>query len=163
MQQLELHKTSIDLPGDVRIEMIELLNQQLADSFDLYSQAKQAHWNVKGMQFIALHELFDSLAEQLEAFIDKVAERAVALGGTAQGTARQSAAASRLSEFPEGITSGPDHVAALVDRYAALSASTRAAIDTSETKGDMGTADLFTEMVRGLDKSLWFLEAHIQD
>ena len=156
------HKTSIDIASDVREGMIGLLNAQLSDSMDLFSHLKQAHWNVKGMQFIALHELFDSLAEELDGFIDTIAERAVALGGTAMGSVRQAAGASRLPEYPVDITRGEDHVGALVKRYAMLAASTREAITSAIEAGDDGTADLFTEVVRGLDKSLWFLEAHIQ-
>lgn len=156
------HKTSIDLDGETREQIITLLNQQLADTFDLYSQTKQAHWNVKGMQFIQLHELFDQLAGELLPYVDDMAERATTLGGTALGTARMASTASRLSEYPANAFGGQESVAALVERYAALAASTRAAIDTSGNLGDADTADLFTGISRGLDKSLWFLEAHLQ-
>ncbi len=155
------YKTSIDLDGETREQIIALLNQQLADTFDLYSQTKQAHWNVKGAQFFQLHELFDKLAGETLVYVDDIAERATALGGTALGTARMSAAASRLPEYPD-IVGGQESVAALVERYAALAACTRAAIDVSATLSDGGTADLFTGISRGLDKSLWFLEAHLQ-
>lgn len=156
------HKTSIDLDGETREQIITLLNQQLADTFDLYSQTKQAHWNVKGMQFIQLHELFDQLAGELLPYVDDMAERATSLGGTALGTARMASAASRLPEYPANAFGGQESVTALVERYAALAASTRAAIDTSGNLGDADTADLFTGISRGLDKSLWFLEAHLQ-
>lgn len=156
-----LHATRNDLPQDVRAKMVGLLNQQLADTSDLFSQVKQAHWNVKGPQFIALHELFDELAAQLLAHIDEIAERGVQLGGSAAGTVRMAASASRLSEFPD-ISDGLEVVAALADRYAALAASTRAGIDAADEAGDMDSADLFTEVSRGLDKALWFLEAHLQ-
>lgn len=155
------YKTSIDLDGETREQITALLNQQLADTFDLYSQTKQAHWNVKGAQFFQLHELFDKLAGDTLVYVDDIAERATTLGGTALGTARMSAAASRLPEYP-GIVGGQESVAALVERYAALAASTRAAIDASDNLGDADTADLFTGISRGLDKSLWFLEAHLQ-
>ena len=155
------YKTSIDLDGETREQVIALLNQQLADTFDLYSQTKQAHWNVKGAQFFQLHELFDKLAGDTLVYVDDIAERATTLGGTALGTARMSAKASRLPEYPD-IVGGQESVAALVERYAALAASTRAAIDASDNLGDADTADLFTGVSRGLDKSLWFLEAHLQ-
>src|ERR1044071_2135764 len=100
MGKLKNYKTSIDLPAEVREQVITLLNQHLADTFDLYSQTKQAHWNVKGPQFFQLHELFDKLADQLQDFADVIAERVTALGGTALGTVRMSAAASRLPEYP---------------------------------------------------------------
>ena len=154
--------THHDLPEDVRQTMIQLLNEQLADTFDLYSQTKQAHWNVKGPDFIQLHELYDDLAEKLLDFADTIAERATALGGVASGTARMSASASRLEEFPGGPLGGQESVHLLVERYAALARSTRQAIDQSDQAGDMDTNDLFIEVSRELDKSLWFLEAHIQ-
>jgi len=154
--------TRNNLPSEVRERMIDLLNQQLADTFDLYSQAKQAHWNVKGPQFFELHELFDKLAEELTEYVDSIAERATALGGTAMGTVRMSASASRLSESPVDEAGDLFCVETLAARYSALGATTRAAIDRAAGEGDAATADLFTEVARGLDKRLWFLEAHLQ-
>jgi starvation-inducible DNA-binding protein len=154
--------TRIDLAAEVRGPVIALLNQHLAGTFDLYSQTKQAHWNVKGAQFYPLHELFDKLAEELEGYVDMIAERATALGGLALGTVRLSAANSQLAELPLEVTDSLPTVEALAERYAALAGSTRRAIDTADEKGDADTADLFTEVSRGLDKALWFLEAHLQ-
>src|SRR5215813_8798801 len=142
-------QTKIDLPQNVREKAIALLNQQLADTFDLFSQIKQAHWNVKGMQFHQLHLLFDSLAEEVEEYVDLIAERATSLGGMAMGTARMAAAASRLEEYPITAVDGKQHVEALVARFAALGASTRSAIDASAEFGDADTADVFTEISRG--------------
>ncbi|QXD16762.1 DNA starvation/stationary phase protection protein Dps [Rhodocaloribacter litoris] len=159
---LPRHKTRIDLAPEVREAMIELLNQQLADTFDLFSQTKQAHWNVKGPEFIALHGLFDDLADQLRDYVDKIAERATTLGGTAAGTVRMAASSTRLPEYPVEVFDGMAHVEALAERYAALAETTRAAIGLAEEAGDISTADLFTEVSRGLDKALWLLEAHLQ-
>jgi starvation-inducible DNA-binding protein len=155
-------KTRIDLPADRRDKLAALLNQQLADTFDPQDQAKQAHWDVKGPQFHQLHELFDDLADQLREQVDLIAKRATALGGTALGTVRMAAAASRLAEYPLDAGGSMQHVEALAGRYAALAATTRSAIDAAADLGDADTADLFTEVSRGLDKSLWFLEAHLQ-
>jgi starvation-inducible DNA-binding protein len=160
--KLPTFKTSIDLPAGTRTEMIDLCNQQLADTADLQSQIKQAHWNVKGPEFISLHLLYDTLAEEVEGYIDLIAERVTQLGGYAMGTARMAAENSRLPEFPTDAIQGLDTVRALVERYAAYAASTRAAIDESDKSGDQSTADLFTEVSRGIDKGLWFLEAHLQ-
>src|SRR5438046_903154 len=153
-------RTSIDLALDARQRSIALLNQHLADTFDLFSQIKQAHWNVKGMQFHQLHVFFDSLAEETEEYVDLIAERATALGGAAFGTARMTAATSRLPEYPLEAIDGRQHVEALVARFAALGATSRSAIDAAAECGDVDTADVFTEISRGLDKSLWFLVAH---
>ncbi|MBS0569929.1 MAG: DNA starvation/stationary phase protection protein Dps [Proteobacteria bacterium] len=153
--------TRIDIAPKLRDRMVALLDRQLADTLDLQTQLKQAHWNVKGPHFIALHELFDKLAEELEEPVDDIAERITSLGGVAHGTARMAAKASRLKEFPDGWIDGPRAVAALADRFAALAASTRKAIDTSGKAGDADTSDLFTGISRELDKALWFLEAHL--
>src|SRR5262245_59502806 len=154
--------TRNNIPAENRTKLISLLNQQLADTFDLVSQTKFAHWNVKGPNFIALHKLFDKLAETLRDHVDEIAERATALGGVAMGTVRQTAAMSHTPEFPSGVHKGNEVVAALADRFAALGKSVRAAIDQSDELGDKDTADLFTQVSRDLDQSLYFLEAHLQ-
>ena len=153
--------TRNDLPAEARSAMVALLNQQLADLTDLFTQTKQAHWNVKGAEFIALHKLYDDLAGEVLAYIDDVAERAVQLGGVAAGTLRMGADATRLEEFPAGAVGSTESVTLVADRFATVAASSRAAIDTATEAADADTADLFTEISRGLDKSLWFLEAHL--
>lgn len=158
----QMFSTHNNLSRDVRERMIDSLNQQLADIFDLFSQTKQAHWNVKGAQFFPLHELFDKLAAELDVHADAIAERATALGGLALGTVRMAAANSQLPECELEITNSLPTVEALVERYGALAASMRQAIEFAEEQGDASTADLFTEVSRGLDKALWFLEAHLQ-
>jgi starvation-inducible DNA-binding protein len=160
--QPELFPTRIDLPADARTAMVRRLNQLLADTFDLYSQTKQAHWNVKGPDFYQLHELFDEIAGELLGFVDLLAERATALGGTAQGTARMAAASSTLPEYPAEAVDGLDHVEALAERFAGLAAEVRKGIDEANEVNDQSTADLFTEVSRAVDKRLWFLEAHLQ-
>lgn len=157
-----MFSTRNDLAQEVRGQMVSLLNQQLADAFDLYSQTKQAHWNVKGAQFFQLHELFDKLAAELLGYVDLIAERATALGGLALGTVRMSAANSQLAECEVDITDSLPTVESVAERYSGLAATTRQAIESAEGQGDADTADLFTEVSRGLDKSLWFLEAHLQ-
>jgi starvation-inducible DNA-binding protein len=140
----------------------ELLNQRLADMIDLFNQTKHAHWNVKGPEFMQLHELFDGIAERVEDGCDLLAERAVTLGGAAEGTTRQSAANSTIGEYDLGAVDGLDHVRALATQIAKLATSIRSAIRQSDELGDPTTADLFTEISRSLDKDLWFLEAHLQ-
>lgn len=155
--------THNDMPSHVRETMIPLINQQLANTFDLYSQVKQAHWNVKGINFIQLHELFDDLAASLIDYVDLIAERVTALGGTALGTARMAVAASQLPEFPVEIVSGKQVVEVLAQRYGAYGSMTREMISTSTDHEDVDTADLFTEVSRTIEKHLWFLDAHLQD
>lgn len=160
--RVRLIRTANDLPENTRQEMVALLNEQLADTFDLFSQTKQAHWNVKGPNFYQLHELYDELAEALLGHVDSIAERATALGGAATGTVRMAAGATRLDDFSPGHVGSMESVRMLVDRYAALAQSTREAADKAEEAGDMDTNDLFIEISRDLDKFLWFLESHIQ-
>jgi starvation-inducible DNA-binding protein len=157
-----MHNTKIDLAEDKRSELVDILNQRLADAADLKSQAKQAHWNVKGMNFIALHELFDKVAAAADEHTDLIAERITTLGGTAYGTVRQAAQKSSLAEYPLEITDGTAHVDALSSALADFGKKIRADIDRAGEIGDQDTADLFTEISRETDKNLWFVEAHIQ-
>lgn len=155
-------ETRNDLSKPLRVTMITLVNQHLSDTFDLYSQVKQAHWNVKGMNFIQLHLLFDDLAGRLSEFTDLIAERATALGGKALGTVRIAANQSQLPEFPTDIVTEKQVVEVLAQRYGVYASSIRTAIATATDDEDAITADLFTEIGRAIDKDLWFLEAHIQ-
>jgi starvation-inducible DNA-binding protein len=157
-----MFETKNDLPEATRIKVVELLNARLADSIDLQTQTKQAHWNVKGPHFIALHELFDKINEEVQDYVDLIAERAVQLGGVAQGTARMAAKASTLPEYPANAVDGRSHVEALTSALAAFGKAARKAIDQSNEFGDLDTADIFTEISRGTDKWLWFIEAHLQ-
>jgi starvation-inducible DNA-binding protein len=157
-----MYPTKNDLPETTRTKVIEVLSLRLADVSDLFSQTKQAHWNVKGPSFIALHELFDDVAEAVEEYVDMIAERIVQLGGIAEGTVRVAAQKSSLSEYPLNIANGRDHVNALSSALAAFGHLARRAIDLTDQLGDKDTSDLFTEVSRGIDKWIWFVEAHIQ-
>jgi len=156
-----MFKTKNDLSEAVRAKSVELLNARLADAIDLQTQTKQAHWNVKGPNFIALHELFDKINEDVANYVDDLAERAVQLGGVAEGTARMAARRSSLSEYPANTVDGLSHVEALSSALAVFGKSARKAIETANEFGDLDTADLFTEISRGVDKWLWFVEAHL--
>ena len=157
-----MHQTRIDLPLQMREKLAGLLNARLADAIDLKLQSKQAHWNVKGPSFIALHELFDSIAGLADGFVDELAERITALGGTAEGTVQVVAKRSGLDAYPLEITEGTAHVGALAGALASFAKSARAAIDTATDLKDADTADLFTGISREADKQLWLLEAHLQ-
>jgi len=157
-----MNPTKNDLPLESRKSLALLLNERLADLLDLQLQAKQAHWNVKGPSFIALHELFDSVAGDAAEFVDTVAERIVALGGIADGTIGGVSQRTKLAAYPSNITSGRDHVNALSTALATAGKAVRAAIDQATELGDADTADLFTGISRDIDKKLWFVEAHLQ-
>jgi starvation-inducible DNA-binding protein len=157
-----MFKTKSDLPETIRVQAIELLNARLPDAIDLQTQTKQAHWNVKGPNFIALHELFDKINEDVEDYVDDLAERVVQLGGVAEGTARMTAKRSSLNEYPANIVDGRSHVEALSSALAAFGKLARNGIDLANEFNDLDTADLFTEISRGIDKWLWFVEAHLQ-
>ena len=159
-----MFETRNDLPAENREKLVALLNARLADTLDLYSQVKQAHWNVKGPDFIQLHELYDMVAETVLPFVDDIAERATALGGLATGTVRMAAEASELDEYPLDGTDGQETVRLVADRLAAYGALVREAIETADSElGDMDTADLFTDVSRAIDKHLWFVESHLVD
>jgi starvation-inducible DNA-binding protein len=154
--------SGVDLSDDTKSKLIDLLNARLADTIDVKTQVKHAHWNVKGLQFHQLHLLFDEVAGHVDDAADLIAERAVQLGGVAHGTARIAAKTSSIPEYDLDAVKGEDHVHALVERLSALANASREAIDQADKLGDMATADIFTEIVRATDKDLWFLEAHIQ-
>ena len=157
-----MHETRNDLSAKTRRRAVDLLNARLADAIDLATQTKHAHWNVKGPNFIALHELFDQLAENIEEHVDAIAERVTALGGTAYGTLSLVARATSLPEYPDGIIEGIEHVTALANALADFGRKVRKGIDTASKFGDADTADLLTGISRDADKYLWFLEAHLQ-
>jgi len=156
----KMNQTKNDIPLAKRKKAIDLLAPLLSDSSDLWLQCKQAHWNVKGASFIALHELFDKVEADVEEYVDMIAERIVQLGGEAEGTVRSAAKHSRLKEYPLLAADGSKHVAALSSAIASFTALARPAIDDSDDAGDAITADMLTEIVRGLDKWLWFVESH---
>ncbi|MEA2740174.1 MAG: starvation-inducible DNA-binding protein [Acetobacteraceae bacterium] len=157
------HKTKNNLKSNAKSVAIELLNARVADCIDLALLTKQAHWNIKGRQFIGVHEMLDGFRTQVDAFVDTMAERVVQLGGTALGTTQVTAKGTTLSPYPVDIYAIPDHLNALIDRYGKAANNVRESIDQASEAGDADTADIFTEVSRGLDKALWFLEAHIQE
>ena len=157
-----MNPTKNDLSLEIRTAMCALLNSGLAHLINLQLSAKQAHWNVKGPQFIALHELFDDVYEALNEPIDDTAERIVALGGVAEGTLTAVLSKSKLMPYPLGITAGRDYLEALSGQFATVGKVIRASIDSAAQAGDQGTADLLTGLSRELDKQLWFLESHLQ-
>ena len=161
-ESARLFPTKNDLPEATRARVADLLNQRLADCIDLQTQCKQAHWNVKGPSFIALHKLFDDINEDVEEYVDLLAERVVQLGGIAEGTARMVAERSTLDEYPHGLAGGEGHVDALSSALAAFGSGTRKAIDQVDELEDADTVDILTEISRGIDKWLWFVEAHQQ-
>jgi starvation-inducible DNA-binding protein len=159
---MTMHDTSNDLPVAVRTRVTELLGRRLGDGIDLMLQAKHAHWNVKGASFIALHELFDKLHAGVAEYVDLIAERIVQLGGTADGLAPSVVENSSLPPYPSGTVDGMDHVRALSAVLAAFGQAARKDIEDLDGWGDAGSADIMTEVSRGIDTYLWLLEAHTQ-
>lgn len=158
-----LHRTRNETKSNAKAVSMDLLEKRLADGIDLALITKQAHWNLKGPQFIGIHEMLDGFRSAQDEWNDMMAERVVQLGGTAKGTSQVVAKASALSPYPTDTYAVADHLAALIDRYAVFANAVRENIDDTEEAGDAGTADLLTEISRGIDKQLWFLEAHVQE
>ncbi|HXS40581.1 MAG TPA: DNA starvation/stationary phase protection protein Dps [Stellaceae bacterium] len=157
------YRTENNLPSNTKTTSINILNARLAEAIDLALLTKQAHWNIKGPQFIALHEMIDGFRTEIDGHVDTLAERVVQLGGTALGTTQAVAKATPLAPYPTDIHQSKDHLAALIERYGKAANAVRTAIDESDEAGDADTADIFTAYSRALDKALWFLEAHIQE
>jgi len=157
-----MHQTKNDIPEAQRAALCEVLNARLADALDLYAQTKEAHWNVKGQNFIFLHELFDQIATRVLTQIDDMAERITSLGGYAEGTVQVVAKRSTLKSYPLHIAAGIDHVKYLSSAFAVYASNVRKAVALAEAQKDANTTDLFTGISRQADKDLWFLEAHLQ-
>ncbi len=157
-----MYKTQIDIPEKTRTSVIEILQKRLADSIDLQLQCKQAHWNVKGPAFIALHELFDKMTDEVEEYVDTLAERITQLGGIAEGVVDAVAKRTKIPPYNVAATDSHEHLIALSKSFAVYCKHVREGIDQCDELHDKDAADIFTEISRGADKSLWFLEAHLQ-
>ncbi len=155
-----MHPTHNTLSENIRTQSVALLNKTLAAAIDLHGQIKQAHWNVRGPNFIAIHELFDRVATTALETSDLIAERAAGLGGTAEGTVQVAATKSLLVPYPLGVADEAKHIFAVSATLAAFGQQIHEAISASTTAGDTTTADLFTEISRGIDQQLWFVESH---
>ena len=160
-KETKLMSTRNDVPTNAKQVSIQVLQACLVDTVDLYNATRQAHWNVKGPNFIGLHELFGQFYADLQESADEMAERIVQLGGTPVGTTQALAAGTRLEPYPTDLHAEQDHLRAMADRYAVVAKTLRAAIDQTDEAGDADTADLFTAASRGIDKKLWMLEAHL--
>ncbi|HVZ09861.1 MAG TPA: DNA starvation/stationary phase protection protein Dps [Rhodopila sp.] len=158
---MKLHATRNDLPANGKSVVIDLLNARVADCIDLALITKQAHWNLRGPDFIAVHEMLDGFRTQIDIHVDTMAERIIQLGGTALGTVQTTEKATSLAPYPTDIYAVPDHLKALIERYGKAANSVRAAIEQADEAGDPDAADIFTAASRSLDKALWFLEAHV--
>jgi starvation-inducible DNA-binding protein len=157
------YETRNDLSANAKSVSIGILNARLADAIDLALLTKQAHWNIKGPNFIALHEMIDGFRTEVDEHVDTMAERVVQLGGTALGTTQAVAGATTLKAYPTDIYTSKAHLAELIARYGRVANTVRGAIDETASAGDADTADLLTAFSRALDKALWFLEAHVQE
>ena len=158
-----LHKTNNDVKNNAKAVAMEVLQARMVDSIDLALVTKQAHWNLKGPQFIGVHLMLDGFRKEQDEWSDMMAERITQLGGTARGTVQEVGRETSLPPYPTDIYAVADHIKALIERYAACANAIRKNIDDTDEAGDPGTADLLTEVSRGIDKQLWFLEAHTQE
>jgi starvation-inducible DNA-binding protein len=156
-----MQNTKIDIATKTRSSLCEMLNQHLANAIDLQTQCKQAHWNVRGPNFYSLHLLFDKVNEDVEDYVDLIAERIAQLGGQAYGTIPAVASTSALDTYPPDLVNSHGHVEALSHALATFGNAVRKAIDTTADMGDQGTSDMFTEISRGVDSWLWMVESHL--
>ncbi len=157
-----MHHTRQSIQERERMDLVNMLNQTLASTSDLYAQLKHAHWNIKGPQFIAMHKLFDEIAEEVEGHVDTIAERITALGGTAFGTIQDVVKNTQLRVLPNNVFTLEQLLEHITHNFAILSELARECMDRSEELDDMATNDVYVDLARSLDKNLWFLEAHIQ-
>jgi len=156
-----MYRTSNTLSENIRFKSAELLNRHLASAIDLHAQVKQAHWNVRGPAFIAIHELLDKVADVVEGYSDTIAERAAALGSTAEGTIQVAVKQSFLERYELGVADEKTHLTGVTAALAAFGDSVRKAIDEAAAFGDQDTSDVFTEVSRGIDYQTWLVESHL--
>jgi starvation-inducible DNA-binding protein len=149
------------LPEDVRQNVINLFQDRLSDGLDLLLQTKQAHWNVKGTEFIALHKLFDRIHKELREQVDTIAERIVQLGGVAHGTSKVISKNSSLPEYPLTIFDWQDHVEFLSNSMGTYCSLIRKGIEQVSDWNDPVSEDILIQTSRSLDKNLWFVESHL--
>lgn len=159
---MKTHHTQNDLADNAKKTAIDLLNKRLADTIDLALLTKQAHWNLKGRNFIAVHEMLDMFRATIDKHVDIIAERAAQLGGQPAGTTQAVEKATSIAPYPVDLSAVDDHLKALAERYATAANEMRESIDQADDAGDADTADIFTAASRDLDKALWFIEAHIE-
>ncbi len=157
-----MYKNRVALPDDVKEKNVVVMNERLAASLDMYSQAKFAHWNVKGINFYQLHLVFDATAKVIFKQIDPIAERITQLGGVANGTVRQSALSSPIPAYNTTAVTGPEHLNALADALGVYCKELREASDEIDDLGDEPTADFFKQLVVEAEEELYFLESHLE-
>ncbi|MGI4758731.1 MAG: DNA starvation/stationary phase protection protein Dps [Janthinobacterium lividum] len=157
-----MYKNRVALSDDVKTQVVTEMNRTLAASLDMYSQAKFAHWNVKGINFYQLHLVFDTVAKTIFKQIDPIAERITQLGGMANGTVRQSAASSAIQSYPVESVSGPDHLKALADSLGTYCGLMREVSSKIDDIGDKPSADFFNQLIVDAEEELYFLESHME-
>ena len=153
---------SVQLKSNSKAAVIDILNARLADAIDLALIVKQAHWNLKGPQFIGVHEMLDPIRAAIDVHVDVIAERVAQLDGIALGTSQIVAKSTTLEAYPTDIRKVPDHLKALAERFAALANQVREDIDATDEAGDANAADILTAFSRELDKDLWFIKSHLE-
>jgi starvation-inducible DNA-binding protein len=152
-------RTIPNLDAARQSHLVVELNRNLAGLTDLAAAYKQAHWNVIGIDFAQLHELFDQFAAQTREYMDLIAERAVTIGGAARGTIQAAVEGSVLPPFPVEDRDELRLLTELVSRVVALTAELRQAMDASADEA--ATQDVYVEVVRGIEKQRWMLQAHL--
>lgn len=157
-----MYPNRVALPDDAKAKIVEVMNRKLAAAFDIYSQAKFAHWNVKGLNFYQLHLVFDHVADAIFPHIDAIAERITTLGGVANGTVRMAAAFSPLGPYNVEAITGPEHLEALSDALGAYCKELRDASDDIDELKDEPSSDFFKQLVVEAEEELYFLESHIE-
>ena len=139
---------------------MKIIYKHLVDFLDLAMVTKQAHWNMRGPNFIAVHEMLDPFNAKLLEYADILAERVVQMGGIAMGTPEIVVGETSFDEYPTDISATEDHLRELALRYSTLANRVRRDID--DNKADAATIDFLTQAVEDLDKYTWFIEAHLE-
>lgn len=150
-----------ELPAPTRSEVTGMLSRLLVETLDVALCARHAHWNVRGPDFLLLHDLMDHIGTELDDQADRLAKRIRALGGTVRGTAHTIATESSFKPYPVEVAEGQDHLEALALRLGLLSAEARLSIYECSGGLDPVTADVLVRVNSAIDDVLWSVESHL--
>ena len=157
-------KSSIGIGTKQTEAITEILAPLLADEFVLYLKTRNAHWNVEGPDFHAVHVYFEQLYTELETIIDEVAERIRKLGHYAPATFKEYLALTHLSEKAIGKNDSLSYMKGLLSDHEAVIMYLRGSVEKISTdfEYDFGTEDYLTTLLEYHEKTAWMLRSHLK-
>lgn len=164
MTQTQTHsQINVGLTDGQRQGVCEILNRTLADLAILYTKTRNYHWNVTGMQFHSLHEVFEEQYQQIAEASDEVAERVRMLGEHPIGTMAEFLQHSQLTEMPGDYPDAPAMITNLLSDHEQVINQLRRGVQvTDDHYADASTSDFLTELLQQHEKMAWMLRAFVE-